>query len=498
MNQWHNTQRARSLVKLGIVALFVSLLTLAGILSLSAQDNEWQTLEQIYASYDIALGHSMAKPSLIADAAGGLHAVWGGATFDQPVNGLPDVIMYAHWDGESWSEPNDIFIGEGEQRAVFPTGVVDNEGFLHLIWGVPRLRYSKVPIALAADANEWSAPYAPGNNEIIVSPSDMEIDSDGNLHIVVADGDTGDVYHMFSADKGETWREPVAVSLISGASAALTTNMAIDSNNTIHVVWTQIPLPEAYPPRGVFYSRSADGGLTWSPPASIVGNDYGDANIAVAPDETVHIVYNGRAGVGGKYHRWSQTGGVTWSDPFEIVPAGTGGMNTAPGLQVDAQNRLHMVAGTVQNVWYSVWEDNTWSPLYDLRSLALTPLLETEWLSSNIVSGNQIHSIIIDGTGSDNNDQRDGLWHTWSYIDAPAIEPVSFEVEAEVVNSAETAPIITDVPASPTATPVPTGFAQRPPTNPFGLMNAIVIGILASIAVIGIFIFWRTRQRVKK
>lgn len=88
---------------------------------------------------------------------------------------------------------------------------------------------------------------------------------------------------------------------------------------TLHaVVWTGARNAE-----GLHYLRSSDGGLTWRVPHPFGSTDARRADIAVADDQTVTVVWDQLEGKGRAiYAMSSRDGGERWQKPVRIsVPA---------------------------------------------------------------------------------------------------------------------------------------------------------------------------------
>src|SRR6185295_10758085 len=133
-------------------------------------------------------------------------------------------------------------------------------------------------------------------------------------------------------------------------AAADFTRIAISPQRTLHVVWTEFEFPQAWPPRGVFHARSTDGGRTWSAPTELAGKGFDQVSIALVDDQTIHVAWNGMAGVWGRYHRWSSDGGATWSAATQLFSAG--GTEGPPPLLVDAARRVHLITTHDSSAWH--------------------------------------------------------------------------------------------------------------------------------------------------
>ena len=72
-------------------------------------------------------------PFLLPDPAGGVHLFWAErASTGFALN--PDTLMYAYWDGETWTKPIDIFFSpesDGNAIVSYPHAVMDDNGRIH-------------------------------------------------------------------------------------------------------------------------------------------------------------------------------------------------------------------------------------------------------------------------------------------------------------------------------------------------------------------------------
>jgi len=147
----------------------------------------------------------------------------------------------------------------------------------------------------------------------------------GVIHVVFA-GMPGSsaIMHSYSADTGDTWSAPVAVSSGEGPHSQLP-QVALDES-AIHVTWED-DRTEHF---NVVYSRSTDGGLTWSDDEQVNDTYYGARPKLLADEEGLHIVwcqYHGDHGwpsswssgdYGIIWYKFSGDCGLTWSDEFRV------------------------------------------------------------------------------------------------------------------------------------------------------------------------------------
>lgn len=108
--------------------------------------------------------------------------------------------------------------------------------------------------------------------------ANVAVDNNGTLHVTFADVDQNKVFHVSSSDGGQTFTAPhliySGVNLFGHQGSGFiqdrensAVNLAIDGANNIHVVWSDFDNgPNMY---ASYYSRSTNGGLTWSTPIDI-------------------------------------------------------------------------------------------------------------------------------------------------------------------------------------------------------------------------------------
>lgn len=129
-------------------------------------------------------------PDIAVDDAGRAYLVWAsGATRNGQIL---DQVLFSMWDGTSWLRPNDIFAPSTGGFNVRPVIAIDNSGQLHMIYReYTNLRYTQTLAELAEHAMSWR----PGR-------------------------------------------------LISGSGGGYYSALAVDSQSTIHVAWSEIVFSE--------------------------------------------------------------------------------------------------------------------------------------------------------------------------------------------------------------------------------------------------------------
>ncbi|MEX2030629.1 MAG: sialidase family protein [Anaerolineales bacterium] len=353
-----------------LVLVALSLFEWAGA-SAQVQDEDWSEPYQLSSPYGEATGAVM-----LSDSFGLVHVFWAESGFDHQRS----LIYYATYDGESWSMPADIYASWPGTGIDELSGVVDKEGYLHLVWseGVTGpLMYSKAEISEASSARSWQQPI---RIDVAAARLELAVDEAGLIHIVYADfGDQPiaahstavpqpGIYYFFSENQGKTWTYPTWLDPdIPPAAVPSWLDMAVDEQDGIHLVWSYNDEASQSEGRWVRYSHSLDGGETWLDPFSV---DYADEEVdelrlahpgIVVRGEQVHLVWSGNSDTE-REHRVSLDRGLTWSET-ELIFDGLEGQAIGDGLGTDGLGRVHFV-GQIRwpmAIYHAVWESASWS-----------------------------------------------------------------------------------------------------------------------------------------
>jgi hypothetical protein len=235
-------------------------------------------------------------PDILADPYGRVHAVWasGAVGFDQ--------VYYASTDtGYSWTKPNDIFatpLVGNESYAARPSLLIDKNGHLNLTYlNSKAVNYSKSPIMKATLPGAWT-PSVPINGSQPGYFSRMALDSQNTLHLVFTQNNPAGacpicyhIYHRQSIDDGNSWSPPVDI--IKDAVGAVKPQMIIDKDDNIHLVWESGMgggLGQLTNPTAVTYAASYDKGKTWSVPLNLSSSTEMGKNIAIGIDKSGDLV----------------------------------------------------------------------------------------------------------------------------------------------------------------------------------------------------------------
>lgn len=437
-----------------------------------------------------------SEAEIVADPSGAVHAFWAYSAPDSGEAGWGQAIYYAVKQDAKWSEPVDILVSPGNRVARMPNIAVDNAGVLHVVWsGGSAIFYSRAYGPEAGSATSWTYPQAFAEGVTALEPS---IIAAGTALYVVWIQPLAGVLFVQSQDGGVSWSQPlVAFEADQDNELARLPRLAMDGAGRLHLAVTQEVTDLARVsgrsnPNYLYYLRSEDQGATWSEPFLVTPEpDFGEITVATFGNDTVHLVWNGRAGRHGRYHRMSSDGGKTWNRTVEIVapdqPGGDAGLTGIPALVTDATGALHMITTSNRGNNYLKWLGGSWS-----RPVLISPGLDGKGVTGTNSSleqpaialsvGNELHVVFHDGF------QR--IWYTTSLIDAPYQAPATPQVAPTPQATPASAGLVA------TAGPTVRTASTETQTPPLALANQVatstsalsplLIGVLPAALLIGV------------
>lgn len=467
--------------------LLVGLVILAPFCARAQAGNGWSPPQNLFETRGRA---SLAK--VATGPAGDVHVIWEFGPEGED-SGPGQAIFYTHKVANGWSAPVDILISPPGSVTRTPEMVIDRYGRIHIVWsGGNALYYSQSNATEAGSARGWTQPFPLVQGVSALEPG---IATDGNqrMYVVWTQGYNGLVLAR-SDDGGNTWLEPTTIfPAAAGNELARWGRVAVDGRGRVHVTLTYTRnAPDLSQgrrdPNMLFYLRSDDFGATWSEPLPVADEpNFGELTVTTFGDDIVHLVWNGRAGRHGRYHRWSSDGGQTWSDVDEVIspqhPLGGGGLTGFPAISVDSTGVLHMVStsGTSSN-YYLRWQQGSWTPPVIISDgvdgsgvTGINSTLEAPSLA--ISAGNLLHVVFHDGF--------ERIWYVGSEIDAPSQEIAP--LPTLLVNPTPTATPTSAQAPRPTAQPKPLAEFHTPQTAPAqrSVLTPLMVSALLAVLVVG-------------
>jgi hypothetical protein len=345
--------------RLGIILCVGSFLSFLGIASARAQDSAWS--EPYRLSSDAG---KASEASLVADQYGFVHCFWIETLYENQRS----IIQYARFDGATWSDRNDIFVGRGDIEDM--SVAIDQDGILHIVWSeglTGPVYYSRAPANDAQSTRSWIEPI---RLDIPAGILRLQIDTKGIFHLLYINrGNEVGVYYVRSEDHGMTWSEPVWLDPdIPFDHSPANLNFELDDRDGLHAVWNYLALDRDVPNiNTIRYIHSLDDGASWSLPFTIDQNvegiDY-DLQFAdprmIVQGQTVHIIW-AAGSLPYRHHRFSTDAGQTWSVSTQIFGELHG--QAGDGLTVDSDGRVHFF-GQIRyplGIYHAYWDRNQWT-----------------------------------------------------------------------------------------------------------------------------------------
>ncbi|MBU1650710.1 exo-alpha-sialidase, partial [bacterium] len=296
----------------------------------------------------------------------------------------------AFWSG---TEADQLISQDDNFQGWYTRMAVDDNGVIHTVWNE---RISNLPVyqeifysRSADNGRSWSAE----TQDIIISfddeystvnGADIAIDANNNLYVVWGEADTThveEIHYSISSDGGESWSGQTGDQFLSrpGGTNAIAPAIAIDSQDVIHVVWSQDYQGN---PDEIFYARSFDGGTTWtSQPGEVIisypdDQSATDVDIAIGPNDEIYVIWkeaDDSLEVRGIINLSISTdGGETWSGTTADTPITQSfTILLYPHIAIDSNGAIHVIWKGTQDesspfqyeVYYSGSMDNgaTWS-----------------------------------------------------------------------------------------------------------------------------------------
>lgn len=228
----------------------------------------------------------------------------------------------------------------------------DPAGHLHAVCegeaagaGTRAILYSKS----VNEGQSWTESINISNTPKIASTPDLAVESSGAIDVVWRDTTSGDlnpdVYFTRSTDGGHTWSKAVDISNTPGVCSEPA--IAVGPGDSINVVWVDTSLYNNRP--DIFYSSSADGGSTWSKyedisPTPLVSSE---PTISVAHDGTVHVAWaDTSSGPERPEIYYVQRAAGKWSLPVDV--SNSKKISAHPTLACGAKDRVFLC-----------WSDNS-------------------------------------------------------------------------------------------------------------------------------------------
>ncbi len=279
-------------------------------------------------------------PQIAVDPSGNINVVWGDNT-----PGSVDILFSRSTDGgATFSTPKNVSNNTGTSFA--HRVAVDASGDINVVWEDDTPGNFDIFFSRSTDGGAtFSAPKNLSNNTGFSFEPQIAVDASGNINVVWPDTTPGNVDTFFSrsSDGGATFTAPKNLSNNTGTSFA--PQIAMDASGNINVVWKDDTPGNSE----IFFNRSTDGGATFSTPKNLSNNTgfSSDPQVAVDSSSDINVVWeDDTPGNFDIFFSRSTDGGATFST-LENLSNNTG-ESFFPQIAMDASGDINVV-----------WRDNT-------------------------------------------------------------------------------------------------------------------------------------------
>ena len=328
---------------------------------------------------------SSFSPAIALDSGGNINVVW---TDNTP--GHDDILFSRSTNGGvTFSAPQNLSNNTGDS---FNSQIgVDSSGNINVVWeddspGNLDIFFSRSTNGGATFSAPQDLSNSIGHSEI----PQIAVDNSGNVNVAWQDDTPGnfDVFFTRSTDGGATFSVPQNLSHDNGASIFV--EIGLDSAGNINMVWQDTTSLNS----GILYTRSTDGGATFTLPQNL-SNDSGSTQfpqLAVDSGGKINVVWEDNSS--GNFEilfTHSTDGGASFSTPKNL--SNSGGLSSFPQIGVDSGGNIN-----------TIWEDNT-SGNFDIffsRSINDGASFSTPQNLSNSPGLSEFQQIAVDKVGNVN------------------------------------------------------------------------------------------------
>jgi len=442
-----------------------------------------------------------SEATLVTDQYGFVHAFWA-----ETLEDTRNLIMYARFDGQTWSIPIDLYVSGPFTAIGNISAVVDKNGLLHAVWSQgfagPSF-YTFAPANNAANAQNWEKPLP------IQIPSDrvhLQIDSKGVFHLLYVKfvGTNQGVYYIRSTDQGATWTSNVYLDpdiLPDYGPRALI--FKVDETDGLHASWYYVPR-NAGGGDWVRYIHSLDGGETWSKPFTIV-KDENQSGLLQTPGpvmaihgKTVLIVWAAGDNFLYRYYRYSKDSGQTWSSALRFFGDLDG--QAFDGMAVDGEGRFHFFAQLrfPQGIYHGYWDQEQWtlpSMIYLIRSNSddeIGSRVHAHYTLGVVRLGNQIVLTFTDPP-PDSKRRLFVMHRTLDDVGMIAPWPTPSPIPTQIPEATPT-PVPTDVPSTVSFNAEVTPVSQIP-SPASSIWSGLIVTLVLLVGTVVYSVFFKNGRR---
>jgi hypothetical protein len=280
--------------------------------------------------------NSSMRPSIAVDTNSNIHLLWS----DTKPGNTEIYYKRSTNGGVDWTTKR---LTWNSGNSDYPVTAVDSNNLIYALWRDNTPSNGDIFYRKSTNGgSSWTATKNITNNATYSGFPAIAIDSNNYVHIVWTELISGklEVYYKRSTDEGSTWNINKRITWNSGDSGW--PGIATDSSDKIHVVWSD-DTPSNYE---IFYKRSIDGGATWTGTKRLTYNsgESGRPICVTDSSDTVHILWDDDTPemyFPEIFYKRSTDGGSTWQGTKRLTWAY--GMSWEPSIAVDSNKNIHLV-----------------------------------------------------------------------------------------------------------------------------------------------------------
>jgi hypothetical protein len=263
-------------------------------------------------------------------------------TYHDNAPGLTQAFLLRTKKGVKFKAPKNITPHNG--GAFTPRVAVDSNENVSVVWGDTLTGSKRVVFTRSTDlgvsfSDLADISHSTGN----AFDPEISIDRSDNINVVWEDDASGKNAIMFtrSTNGGASFSTPLQIS--QGTGSAVEAHVATDMTGRIYVVWSQ----EVDGTVQAFFSRSTDGGRTFSTPLNLSNTANADIHKAYVATfgNTVYVAYNNDYDRDHQaYVLTSSDAGISFGEPVQVSDASRNrGRAHSVSMVVDSRGTLHVV-----------------------------------------------------------------------------------------------------------------------------------------------------------
>jgi len=337
----------------------------------------------------------IANVDLFSDDAGSVHLFWSHNNNSNQSELLNQNDTYIYYTSKkNGSTGNFIDILNNHNATLRFSHVLDHTGVLYLVTksgDTPCLNFISLGIQDLSFVKKWDNLRCL-EEQGLATPA-ITINHNDVLYVIFIRQGQRNLAIIKSEDKGVSWSLPYDFYSVS-VDAFLSEPVAqTDQSGVIHLTWTEMSAPSGYPPKRIMYTNSNDEGMSWSTPFELAGMDQGQQNMAVDKNN-IYVIWNGTAGLTGRYFRLSTDGGKTWLGRMDLpTDHSSGGLQGRPAIVVDNTGTVHTLYANDYFLNYNTFKNGMWGAPENIAGIGVSKAkteIDNPFLT--ISEGNILHA----------------------------------------------------------------------------------------------------------